>query len=177
MSTKSMKEFKNRTRNNDGGKKYNKKPQKVERFKPTTFRKNIVDIEMDNSGNVYMDYILTDLYNLCPEIKQFFDYESFGLEFDQLTADDCKNMIINQFTQNVPEMKIGGENPFWSIQVSSNRCVVKTDKGFQFGWTLKIRRDNRDEYEGIELSYTAFSPKALPDDTIVSRFGWEEITY
>lgn len=89
------------------------------------------------------------------------------------TPEEVSMAMFNAIADNFPTISNNG-NVFWSINISTNRCIIKTDKKLSFGWKMKYDYDRETRTNSIfdiEFIITDFgcsneiSEKAL-------RSGW-----
>lgn len=89
------------------------------------------------------------------------------IPFENRTVDDVIESILDEFKYNVPSLETG-EDLMWSMNISSTRCVLKTDKKISFGWKLKYDKvpgRKRKRIKEVVMQVTLFG------DDMIEAFG------
>lgn len=99
------------------------KQMKKEKFQIKTYTK---EFETFEEG-------IKELMDLNPDILSI-----LGTDVPESPAEAASRMF-DCVASNFPNPETG-ENIFWSINLSANRCVIKTNMFISFGWKLKYTK-------------------------------------
>lgn len=112
------------------------------------------------------------MYPLFNEILHF-------SEDEDITTDEASNRMVDAFCNNFPSVYL---NQFWSINVSSNRCTLKTNKRIAFGWKFSYHKvvsteypDTDVELKDIEFIINIFGDNEILED-IIKDYQWDDVT-
>ena len=155
---------KNNNFNNNKPKARNKKPR-TDKPVVKSFKK-----VFDNFEDGIRE--LQVMYPLFNEILHFSEDEA-------ITTDEASSRMLDAFCNNFPSVY---SNQFWSINVSSNRCTLKTNKRITFGWKFSYHKVVSPEYpdadvelKDIEFIINIFGDNEILED-IIKDYQWDDVT-
>lgn len=97
----------------------------------TTYKK-----EFDNFNDA-----LKSLINVSPVIAEIFT--------EDMTIKQASQRALELITDNFPSIE-DGENIHYSINLSSNKCVIKTKDKISFGWLITYHLDKKEKVAVID---------------------------
>lgn len=145
------KNFKRDRRENNNGGRNNNITKKVSTYTKQydIFENGIVDLR--DLGGVFADILYVDGYEDTPDV--------------------AADKMLEAFQNHFPTVE---KNRFWSLNISSTRCMLKTDQKVSFGWKFKYRYDKESEttnISDIEFTITLFGDQGELEENLVNN-GW-----
>lgn len=141
-------------------KKFNNQKQKHEKPEVKAYTKKV---------DTFKEAI-NELKSTYPLFNDILFFEE-GEEITPLTA---SLKMMDTFNENFPSIT-DNVNHLFSINVSSTRCILKTDRRVSFGWKFKYHHDKEtgvNEIYDVELMVTTFGTIDLLTPVLENN-GWE----
>lgn len=139
---------------------YKNKTEKREKPVITTYEKYVTNFEEG----------INELAKLHPYIAEVMQFNE-GEEVNPYYASSC---MFNAFNNNYPDIEFG-KNALWALNISANRCILKTNHKITFGWRLKYKYDRNtrtSEIIDVCMVITAFGDDVLTDQDKMTENGW-----
>ena len=87
---------------------------------------------------------------------------------------DVLNEMVLMFKEHLPYIE-EGVNSFWQLNVSGDRCFMKTNRFIGFGWIINKKwNGNKFDITSISLTVTSYNPyKTVDEINALNGRGWE----
>ena len=161
-----MKNNKNVNNNKNTKKQYTQKEKKPT-MEIITFEKEFDDfgkgIKEMCEAHPYIRSIFEDAY---------YDTEDNPVPVENLNIDEVADLMFKEFDSNFPLINSNTER--YSINMSANRCMLKTDKFIAFGY--KFKYNNTGEVYDIVMTVTLFGKKKDNAGAFdkLEEMGWKQ---
>ena len=126
------------------------------RTKPTitTYKKTFEDFNQAIEGLKQQNEVIADI-----------------LPNDEYTIEEAGKAVLEAYSNNFPVL-LEKKNIHWSLQLSSNRCSLKTSKSIAFGWDILYKiEDGQAIPLSVSASITFFNDKF--DKDFIENCDWE----
>lgn len=120
-----------------------------------------------------MDSFVDAIEELRNTYPFFNDILNFA-EGEEITPKTASEKMLEEFDTNFPSVT-DHRNQLYAINISSTRCILKTDKRVSFGWKFKYQYNNETEtcdiYD-VTLTVTTFGDVDLLTQ-VLDKNKWE----
>lgn len=146
--------------------KFQGEKKRTEKPKPITFVKEI---------NSFNDAIM-ELKSIPGVMSQLTDNIIIDESSEKNTLSAAQKEMVLLFSKNMPDIT-ERVNVFWQLTLSSNRCLLKTEKFIGFGWDLKIPVNSKNgKTIPTTLKVISYNELKTIDEIVYLREnGWTEI--